>query len=203
MTRGLQEHKASKTSFLMSLLDHVFRALELKFVWENFITSYCTSYDEARLGEIFINGLAQNYHNTSYGVAVHPAGDNCTSARFTDKQHSAVEACLEKCVLFRFNKTPYEANMQAEEDNFKRRFELKAHITKTRKKTLNRLKRQLEQDTPDTDDLLALQRTAVLDPTAQVPEHIRAAFAAAHADVDRALQEWAPLAGQGDPPSES
>jgi hypothetical protein len=67
-------HESDNTSYLMGLLSSVFRYHKFAFEWDDFITSYAVNADEARIGEMLINGLAQSYSDSSWDVAVHPAG---------------------------------------------------------------------------------------------------------------------------------
>jgi hypothetical protein len=192
LMRRLSEHDGDKTSYLMTLIEHVLIHLGLEYEWESFITGYCTSPDEASIGEVLMNGLAQSYHNTSYGVAVHPAGENCASAQFSDKAYSDVQACLEDCVRFRWNITPYETNMKRERESLEHDLDLRERAELARTKSYERLKQSIEDNKPDLEALRKLQAAAKM-PERGVPPHIKAHFASIHARVDRIIQEWTPV----------
>jgi hypothetical protein len=114
-----QDHDEDSTSYIMGLLQHVCCHLQLQYSWTIFATSWAVSADEARLGEIIVNALARGYHDTSYGVAPHPAGLNCSSADFKDKLYQDVQACWRDAMAFRVKRTPFMENLTRETAHYK------------------------------------------------------------------------------------
>ncbi|KAL6711704.1 hypothetical protein ACN47E_004638 [Coniothyrium glycines] len=114
-SRRKHEHEDNKTSYIMGLLHHAFCFLELsRYSWESFVVSWATTADEAKLGEILINGLARAYHDTGYGVAPTPAGLSCSSAEMNNKLASESAAVWKRARAFRVRRTPYKVNVAKE-----------------------------------------------------------------------------------------
>lgn len=185
-----KKHEGDGTSYLMAFVEHVLWYMDLCFYWESFVTSFSTSYDEARLGEIIINALSHSYHDTSYGVAVHPAGENCGSAQMRDKPHAEVEKCWADCKLFRFNKTPYEANMAQEVENIKRAAENRDATKRAQRATIEGLKHAVQAEAPSYTSMRELRAKTSLLERVELPDNVRASIEAVTAKFDRKIDEW-------------
>lgn len=189
----VNENEDDSTSYIMSLLGHVFRYLELPYEWETFTTSFATSYDECELGECLINGLAQGYSDTGFGVAPHPAGENCFSARFSTKAHSEVQKLWWETFNFRCKETPFEFNMLREDDRHTNleaiQLAAAAKLKKTRAAELQRLEDEVRASIPDRADSSQLQGRIRLIPSSNpIPSYLVQRLAESQARSKKAIE---------------
>jgi D-aminopeptidase len=124
------------------------------------------SAEEAKFGEIIINALAEGYHDTGFGVAVHPAGENCSSAEFPDMAHAKVKKLWDEAFAFRVNCLPWEANMDSEVARRAAEDELDAAVEQKRKEEIQVARGKAEAKLKVLDSLHAKRAS-------MVPHHSR------------------------------
>lgn len=160
----LEHEDGDTSSFLMQLLESTCQSLGLSYKFETFITSFAVSAEEAKFGEIIINALAEGYHDTGFGVAVHPAGENCSSAEFPDMAHAKVKKVWDEAFAFRVNCLPWEANMNSEVARRAAEDELDASMEQRRKEEIQVARGKAEAALKELDSLYADRASMVPHP---------------------------------------
>lgn len=184
-----KEHTGDHTSFLMQALLNICQHLKLPYHWETFNTSFATCSREAEFGEIFMNGLAQAYHDTGFGVAVHPAGENCKSASFSSgDDYTTVTNIWRDTVAFRHRVTPYRENLRREEVKLKDSSKIFEAKRRERVQKIQVLDQQIRDTTPDLAAVRELRKQA--EPHPAMPELLKQPTTQALARIDQKLLVW-------------
>lgn len=160
---------------------------------------------------MLINVLAQSYWETGWGVAVHPAGgmlmskakpskkltlssENCKSADFANAMHQEVKQVWDMAINFRFNRTPFEANMDRESEKLEVSQRLQAAQIKKHEEKVAAVRKRIEDKLPDIQELRDLLVTAKFTAAdTEVPEFVRSSSKIVCENVQVALERWEPV----------
>jgi hypothetical protein len=188
VSKRMTEHEGDGTSFLMQLLDQICQVLEFPYHFETFVTSFATNANKAKFGEIFINALAQSYHDTSFGVSVHPAGENCSSVEFVGGDHDLVQLMWKDTIAFRFRCTPFEANMDREIAMRQDKAKFAETFEQKRREKIDELRAKLTAPNPRVENIRKLWRDA--RPHRDTPVELRGELEATYRRTGEFLKNW-------------